>query len=147
MFIMKSKKPRLIALKDPRLRKIRTNLRIILKLAYIDESDRLSRLADLYREKNIRKGLTPSQQKRETELIRINDKLYHTFNDSIIRCSLGALCNSYKEAVENGTIAPIERPIDLDMGWLPQPPYRAWFCKKDYENLKDLHFDADYISV
>lgn len=139
---MKSKKPRLIVLKDPKLRKIRENLRTILKLAYDDESKRLSQLTFLYLEKNI---LTPSQEKRETQLIKMNDKLYHTFKDSILQCSLGAACNSYKEAVENGTIDAVERPIDLDMGWLPQ--YVAWFCKKDYEDLKDVHFDADYSPV
>ena len=142
---MKSKKPRLIILKDPRLRKIRTNLRIILKIAYLDESERLDRLSDLYIEKDVQKGLTPSQQRRETQLDRKDNELYHTYIKSILQCSLGAACSSYRRAVENGTIEPTERPIDLDMGWLPQ--YSSWFCKKDYENLKDLHFDADYISI
>jgi len=138
---MKLKKPRLIVLKDPKLRKVRENLRIILRLAYLDESKRLSQLTDLY----LQKRLTPSQQNRETQLIRVNDKLYHTFNESILQCKLGAACDSYKEALENGTIDSIDRPIDLDMGWLPQ--YNSWFCKKDYESLKDFHIDEDYISV
>jgi len=139
---MKSKKPRLIILKDPKLRKIRENLRIILKLAYLDESKRLDRLEDLYIEKNT---LTPSQQKRDIQLGRMNNNLMTAYDNSILKCSLGAACSSYEEAVENGTIDPVERPIDLDMGWLPQ--YGSWYCKKDYESLKDLHFDADYISV
>ncbi len=162
---MKSKKPRLIVLKDPKLRKIRTNLRTILKLAYYDESDRLSRLGDLYREKDT---LTPSQQKRESQLVRKNNALMTAYDRSILKCSLGAACNSYKEMVEKGTINPPERPIDLDMGWLPGPfiepieipidhvlggglpePIQArgsWLCKKDYEDLKDFHIDEDYIS-
>ena len=142
---MKSKKPRLIVLKDPKLRKIRENLRIILKLAYYNERERLRNLAHLYIEKNIRKGLTPSQQKRNSELVRKNNKLMTAFQGSILTCSLGAACSSYEEAFENGIIDPNERPIDLDMGWLPQ--YGAWYCKKDYEDLKDFHFDEDYISV
>ncbi|KKM04849.1 hypothetical protein LCGC14_1760090 [marine sediment metagenome] len=136
---MKSKKPRLIVLKDPKLRKIRANLRTILKLAYNDERIRIRDLEHLYTE---RETLTPSQQKRDIQLGRMNNELYHAFNDSILRCSLGAACNSYKEAVEEGSIKPIERPIDLDMGWLPQ--YREWFCKKDYFGLKDTHLDDDY---
>lgn len=139
---MKSKKPRLIVLKDPKLRKIRENLRTILMLAYNDESKRLSQLTFLYLEKNI---LTPSQEKRETQLIKMNNNLMRVYNNSILQCRLGAACNSYREAVENGAIDPIERPVDLDMGWLPQ--YGSWYCKKDYENFKDSHFDADYISV
>ena len=142
---MKSKEPRLIVLKDPKLRKIRENLRLILKLAYLDESKRLSCLEDLYREKYIQIGLTPSQQKRKSQLIRKNNYLMTAYNNSILHCYLGAACSSYEEAVENGTIDPRERPIDLDMGWLPQ--YGSWYCKKDYESLKDFHFDADYISV
>ena len=142
---MKSKKPRLIVLKDPNLRKIRENLRTILKLAYDDEWERLYKLAHLYLEKDVQKDLTPSQRRREAQLDRGRNKLYHTFKDSILQCSLGAACKSYEEAVENGTIDPVERPIDLDMGWLPQ--YGAWYCKKDYEDLKDFHFDEDYISV
>jgi hypothetical protein len=79
----------------------------------------------------------------------MNNNLMTAYNNSILKCSLGAACDSYKEMVENGTIDPIERPIDLDMGWLPRPfpPYGSWFCKRDYESLKDFHFDADYISV
>ncbi len=145
LVIMKSKKPRLIVLKDPKLRKIRTNLRVVLKLAYLNESKRLDRLEDLYIEKDAQKGLTPSQQKRDIQLGRMNNNLMTVYDNSILKCSLGAACNSYKEAVENGTIDPVERPIDLDMGWLPQ--YGSWFCKKDYESLKDFHIDEDYISV
>ncbi len=143
---MKSKKPRLIVLKDPKLRKIRTNLRIILKLAYYSESKRLDRLEDLYFEKNT---LTPSQQKRKSELIRMNNALMTAYNNSILQCNLGAACDSYKEMVEKDTIDPIERPIDLDMGWLPVPfpQHGSWLCKKDYESLKDFHIDEDYISV
>ncbi len=79
----------------------------------------------------------------------MNNDLMTAYNRSILQCSLGAACNSYKELVENGTIDPIERPIDLDMGWLPGPfpPRGSWFCKKDYESLKDFHFAVDYISV
>lgn len=141
---MKSKKTRLIALKDPKLRKIRENLRTILKLAYYSERERLRNLEHLYIERD---SLTPSQQKRNIQLGRMNNDLMTAYNHSILKCSLGAACNSYKEAVENGSIDPVERPVDLDMGWLPQFPYRAWYCKKDYEFLKGQHFDADYISV
>jgi len=142
---MKSKKPRLIVLKDPKLRKIRTNLRTIIKLAYYNERERLGCLADLY----IQKTLTPSQQKRRSELNRRNNDLMTAYNNSILQCKLGAGCSSYEEMVEKGTIDPIERPIDLDMGWLPGPfpPHGSWYCKKDYEDFKDSHFDADYISV
>lgn len=134
---MKSKKPRLIVLKDPKLRKARENLRIILKLAYLDEAKRLRNL-DLDQ-------FPPSQQK---SLSRYRRELMTSYDRSILKCSLGAACNSYKEMVENGTIDPIERPIDLDMGWLPGPfpQHGSWLCKKDYESLKDFHIDEDYIS-
>ncbi|KKN15375.1 hypothetical protein LCGC14_0986710 [marine sediment metagenome] len=162
---MKSKKPRLIVLKDPKLRKARENLRTILKLAYYDERERLRNLNHLYFEKDT---LTPSQQKRDIQLGRMNNNLMTAFDNSILKCNLGAACNSYKEMVEKGSIDPIERPIDLDMGWLPGPfvepievpndhvlgggppepiqIHGSWLCKKDFESLKDFHIDEDYIS-
>lgn len=136
---MKSKKPRLIVLKDPKLRQIRANLRTILKLAYNDERKRLRALEHLYID---REALTPSQQKRDIQIGRMNNSLMTEYNRSVLTCSLGAACNSFKELVKKGTIKPTERPIDLDMGWLPQ--YREWFCKKDYEGLKFSHLDDDY---
>ncbi|MEE9377812.1 MAG: hypothetical protein V3V33_07220 [Candidatus Lokiarchaeia archaeon] len=150
--MMKSKKPRRIVLKNPKLRKIRSSLREILRLAYYDYSEKLLDLRGLYNDKNMQKGLTPSQDKRHTVLIREKAALDQAFAKSICICFNGAACHSYQEAVKDGAIEPSERPIDLDMVWVPEPEPGtigeywtptggAWFCLKCHEVVREIDFD------
>ncbi|KKK66886.1 hypothetical protein LCGC14_2959580 [marine sediment metagenome] len=151
---MKSKKSRKIILKDPKLRKIRSSSRRIIKLAYLDYSEKLLLQQYLYLEKG---RLTPSQEKRYTRLSREKDTLDQAFTRSICTCFREAACLSYQEAVEISIIEPSDRPIDLDMVWVPGgkhdaieeywvPNGGAWFCLKCYEVLKEIKFDHfDYL--
>lgn len=134
---MKTSKPRKIILRTQKLQNIRKNLRIILKLAYQDETKRLLNLERIYQDKYIANQfhLTPSQYKRKFELTKKNSMLYQSFIKSILVCSLGATCISYREVVKKGLLKPSERPIDLDMVWVPR--YKKWYCLNCYEeNLK-----------
>ncbi|MFX0036301.1 MAG: hypothetical protein ACFE9I_11765 [Candidatus Hermodarchaeota archaeon] len=71
---MKSQKWKIIVIKDPQLRRVRTNLRVILKEAIQSELRRLGYLMDLYSRKKV---LTSSQEKRESMLIKISNNLLH----------------------------------------------------------------------
>ncbi len=77
-----------VAIKDPKLRIIRDNFRTIVKLAVIDEYERLKDLGNLYREKR-RKGhkLTPSQKRRDILLHHKQEYLVTTFANSICVCA------------------------------------------------------------
>lgn len=122
-----------IILKRKKSREIRKSLREILNLAYNDEIKRISGILNLYRDKRIHfiGSLTPSQKKRELGLQRIHDNLYHTYHKSILRCSSGAFCVSYREMIEKGLIDPPNRPINLDMVWVPHN--QAWYCTKCFD--------------
>ena len=121
---MKTREPRRIVIKNPQLKRVRKNLREILKLFYYDESKRLRELAG-------RCLITTSGRKEHNKLTRISAKLDHAYEKSILECSSGAMCTSYKEMVEKRSIKPSERPINLDMVWIPHE--KAWFCTKCYE--------------
>ena len=132
---MKSTKPRKIILRTEKLQNIRKNLRIILKLAYQDEIKRLLSLELIYQDKYIANQfhLSPSQRKRQFELSKKNDMLYQSFIKSILACSFGVACISYREVVKKGLLKPSERPIDLDMVWVPH--YKKWYCQNCYEEI------------
>ena len=127
---MKSKKIRKVTLKSPELRRIRDNLRIILKLVIKDKLSRLSRLETLYFSK---KNLTPSQQKRKSQLSKEWNKLYHRFNKSTLQCSNGAGCISLDKAIEEG-LDPKDRPTDLDLVWVPW--LERWVCTNCFETFR-----------
>ena len=130
MIIMKSKKIRKVILKAPELRRVRDNLRIILKLTINEELTRLQKLRILYRNKNY---LTPSQQKRRSQLSREWNKLYHRFNKSTLQCSNGAGCISLDKAIEEG-LDPKDRPTDLDLVWVPW--LERWVCTNCFETFR-----------
>jgi len=124
---MKTEKIRRIELKDPILRKIRKNLRDIIKLA---TKDRIKILIDEEHklvEKNV---ISPEEKKREIELTRESDHLLELLHNSIIQCSSGAACDSHQEAKKQG-FNPKDRRTDLDMVWIPE--YQKWFCTRCYD--------------
>lgn len=122
-----------IKLKHKKSREIRKGLREIFNLAYNDEIDRLHKILKLYQDKRIHfnRSLTLSQTKRVRELHKIYENLYHTYRKSILSCSSGAFCVSYREMKEKGFIVPPNKPIDLDMVWVPHN--QKWFCTKCFD--------------
>jgi len=74
-----------VIVKDPKLVKIRDNLRTIIKLAVIKEYEQLGKLEDLYSEKRRIKDkqLPPSQFRREIQLEHMRGYLERTFVNSI----------------------------------------------------------------
>lgn len=130
---MRSSKPRKIILKIPKFERIRNNLRIILRLAYLDERTRLSNKIDIYQKKYIQNNgrLTPSQLKRKISITQTYTNLGQEYQKSILVCSREAGCLSYKEMVSKGVIEPSDRPINLNMVWVPHN--NAWYCTECYE--------------
>jgi len=125
---MKSEKIRRIELKDPALRRIRKNLRDIIKLA---TKDRIKELMDEERKLSEKEVISTEEKEKEIELARESDHLLQLLYNSIIQCSTGAACDSHQEAKRQG-FNPRDRRTDLDMVWVPE--YQKWFCTKCYEH-------------
>lgn len=137
---MRSKKIHKIVLRTPCIRRVRNNLRIILKLAVKEELNKLSRLEDLQFKKE---KLTPSQQRRKGQLSRKCNELYHRFIRSTLQCNSGAACISLDKAIEKG-LDPKDRPTDLDLVWVPW--LEKWSCIECFETFRQgemTHEDFD----
>lgn len=122
---MKSKKWKIIRIRTPQLRKLRTNLRTILRLAISDELKRLRELRSLYID-NL-PNLTPSQRKRNNYLSNLSNNLLTTYRKSILNCSCGTPCESAKQSGEPSHVIS----LGVDMGWVP--PLKHWICTKCHE--------------
>jgi len=83
------KPPREYIIHSPRLRKIRRELRTLIKLAVLDEYERLDKLEMLYRNKEYKEYLNVAQKKRIHYLIYMRQKIKHTFLNSICACARG----------------------------------------------------------
>lgn len=119
---MKSKKWRVITIRNSQLQRVRRNMRLILKLAIDKKLDRLRKLTDLYKERRLRGGMVPSQRKREIFLIKSINKLIKATHDSIIKCSFGSVCVSPEAHVFSHDISSLEK----DMAW--NPISKQWIC-------------------
>ena len=116
------KKKRTISIRDPKLRRIRGNLRLLLiqetnaqlKL-YFDESHKLS--TDL--SGNIR-NLSESKKPRAAELTRKMSEINRMVEESIIQC-------------------PVCRKIDRDMTFNPE--LKEWYCTECYKDMSDLYYE------
>ncbi len=137
--MMKSKKVRIVKLKDPKLIRIRKNLRDIIKFAARKEIRRLHVMQDKYLGKG--KPMPPEEAIMFTKYSRKGNKLMSALSDSIIQCSAGASCDSFQEAKNHG-FNPKDRPTDLDMVWIPY--YQKWFCLKCYEST---FYDVTYNDI
>lgn len=134
---MKSKKVRKVVLKTPRLRQVRNNLRIILKLAVNEELFKLDKIYDLYRNRTV---LTPSQQKRKLQVGKKGKALDHSYYSSTLQCSCGAACVSLDKAIEKG-LNPEDRPTDLDLVWVPW--LEKWSCIKCFEYYRQGNMTSE----
>jgi len=127
IIIVKSKKWKVIYIKRPQLRQLRTNLRTILKLAIEDYLNKLSSIEDLYRRKRNEIKFTPSQWKREIQLSRMGNDLLSAYCKSILNCSCGTPCESARLTGKPPHVISLE----VDMGWVP--PLKHWICAKCHE--------------
>jgi len=125
---MKTEKIRRIELKDPDLRRIRKNLRDIIKLAVTAKINKLQEEEIKLVKKTV---LTLEEKERKRELSFRHNQLRHLLSNSIIQCSTGAACDSHQEGKKQG-FNPRDRRTDLDMVWVPE--YQKWFCTKCYEH-------------
>jgi hypothetical protein len=119
--------PKTSKLKDPRLRRIRKNLRELLILVINDEIDRLSKLEDLYLNKLLkRKTFTASQWKRSEFLTHKAMELHRALYNSICICASGT-CESTIDLARQGIQVP-EHFTNLDM--IYDPIFKKWYCEK-----------------
>jgi len=109
------------------MRQIRNNLRILLKLTIKDELNRLAKIKRLYRHKEKENGLTLSQDKRHSHVIKQYRALSERYNHSTLQCGSGAACYSFQDAKRQG-FNPKDRPTDFDAIWVPW--LEGWFCLK-----------------
>ena len=139
---MKSLKVKKIILKNPPLRNLRKNLRIVLRLAIFDKIRELSELEGIYINKREQGKQVPSQRKREIQLSQLKIKLRHLMKRSCITCDI-IYCESHRELFGNPKIRFDERTTDLDMVWIPWD--ERWVCVKCYDrSYKDMTLD-DFI--
>lgn len=107
---MRKKEKRLIALKDPRLRKIRTQLRNLLRQAFEDHSSRLDELIEKIR---YDESLEYEVKKRRIQQIyQEGEELKRAFLHSVVGCRL---CGK----------------TELDL--IYNPVLNTWFCEGCYE--------------
>jgi len=123
---MRSEKWKVISLKNPKIRLIRTNLRVILRKSIEHELKRLSHLRRLYREKRLDGKLVPSQERRENELINKSSDLLQALTHSVLHCGGDATCISFEKNKLSADIATLGE----DMVW--NPLFKRWVCINCY---------------
>ncbi len=122
---MKSLKVKKIVLKDPRLRKMRSNLRTILKLAVKTKREQLDEYS--------RRGYSYKYSD-------LSNALFTAYRTSISECNTACDCESLKDRVEKGFMKPWETSVDLVMAWIPWE--ERWCCVKCYEKYyKNMTFN------
>lgn len=89
---MRTNKWKTVIIKSREFRRLRKNLRTILKLVYNTEINRLIKLGRIYTEKL--PSLTSSEWKRKSNIIRLRNNLLHDLHRSVLTCSMGSFCVS-----------------------------------------------------
>lgn len=132
---MKAKKIVKVELKSLALRRVRKNLRDVIKVAVEQESSLLYAKSGEYRKRS-QDSSNPAEKERLEQKKRDfrskSNELDRLLSKSIIQCDLGAACSSLIEAKKHG-FDPLDRPTDLDMAWCPY--FKAWYCLPCTENL------------
>jgi len=123
---MRSQKWKVITLKNPKLRLIRTSLRVILSKSINRELVRLGHLRDLYRKKRLDGKFVPSQERRENELINKSSDLLQALTRSVLHCGGDAACISFEKNKLSADIATLGE----DMVW--NPLLKRWNCINCY---------------
>ncbi len=117
------KKEKKIVIKNPILRKFRSNLRFILYRAVSKELTRLYQLEKSYMEE---KHPTLAKNEKRRHLSKIRDDLLRTRRSSILQCS-GSHCEPFKEPLSLSI-------IDKDM--IYDPIYKEWYCIPCYDEIQ-----------
>jgi hypothetical protein len=123
---MRSQEWKLVNIKSPILRRVRTSLRIVLKETVQAELRRLNRLQRIYIQKRVNQKITPSQKRRKAYLTKQSNKLLQAETNSILNCGNGATCVSIKD----NQLSPDIATLGEDMVW--NPILRKWFCVNCY---------------
>jgi len=126
---MRSQRWKILIIKSPILRRIRTSLRIILVNAVHDELKRLNKLRDLYRQQHQNGKIVPSQRKREGYIVQESNKLLQAWTYSLLSCGQGAACISIKE----NKLSPDIATLGEDMVW--NLVFKRWNCIKCYNTF------------
>ncbi len=115
------KKKRTISIKDPKLRKIRNNLRLLLSKAasvqwrlHFDEQHKLN--TDL--NGNFR-NMSESKKQKAAELTEKMRKIHILRDKSIIQC-------------------PVCKRIDRDMTFNPE--FKEWYCTQCYKDMGEFYY-------
>ena len=123
------KKEKIIIIKNPRLKKVRGNLRKILLQTISSKIDQLEELEELIIEE---RGL---RNKKRIELRDEIDKLFSLRGGSICRCGNGGSCLSLKKFRKEHPMNRMDF-TDLDMAYIPEQG--EWFCVECYKRIKFL---------
>ncbi len=122
---MKKQREIIIIIENPTLKKLRSNLRTILKLSYYDQKS-------IYRDlkEQARKAGDNTNFELFSQLMQKLDKAY---DSSLLECRLGAACISYIELLNKGLIQPADKPTDLNMIRILLE--NKWYCEKCYNEM------------
>lgn len=120
--MMKTEKWKVIEIRNSSLRKLRLNLRTLIKLAIYNRISCLSRLENIYRDKRICGKHTSSQWRKEVNLHKMIEDIFQSRVHSILRCSMGSACKSSQ--IKN--LPNDDAIIDEDMVW--NPITKKWIC-------------------
>lgn len=153
--MMKKEKVKKVVLKNPHLRNLRRNLRIILQLKY-DE------MAKYYI--NQKMSLLNGRKEFERTWDPIMRKIRDFFPKSTLGCSARGDCLIYQALVDEkkrknlpkqnqkfSTIAPslheyltVEELMDVDLVWVSDDGLGRWICTKCYQRYKLLRDSPDW---
>jgi len=130
-------------LRSSQLTLLRNNLRLIIKLALIEELRKLEILEGLYLRLSY-KGLAPSQKKRFLQLSHKIDDLRYTFINSICTCASNSPYRLLKTLINKRMVRiPIISELDI--------PYKhnkdkfffeyKWYCIDCFKDRKKAWFE------
>ncbi|TXT65657.1 MAG: hypothetical protein BAJALOKI1v1_400006 [Promethearchaeota archaeon] len=141
------KPPRRFALKNPRLRKIRENLRTLILKAVFDEIDRLDKLEDLYYnklhelvEKRVIKmfGEATALWKRSVQLAHMRSELWHDLENSIcVGSEASTKYNTHSDRVRYSHISGFDESFEGMDG-------KHYMVEKRFYSVEYYDAHADY---
>jgi hypothetical protein len=123
------KKERIIIIKNPCLRKIRSNLRRVLLQAVSNKVKELRELEDLIMDE---RGIDDLEGKEVRNKI---NKLLSLPTGSICRCGNGGSCLSIEKFVKEHPMEELDF-TELDMAYIPEQG--EWFCLECYKRIKAI---------
>jgi hypothetical protein len=142
---MKSKKIKKVVLKNPCLRNLRKNLRIVLQLAYDEKSKWYND-----QKRKIKKNTGFDYDKYRPLLDEFEkewDPIMKEYADATLYSPLGCLnrgygCMTYRDLREQkskGQNEPesltLEEIMDVDLVWIDVDRWKGWYCVKCYQAL------------